>query len=280
LAGGTWGVYISTDDGLTWIDTKLNRSIYSLAIDSSNIFAGTSYSGVYLSTNNGTTWAQTSLNYGEIDALAINEHYIFAGTWAHGIYISSDNGASWIQSVLNNQTVKSFAIYESIIYSGTSEGIFLSTNNGTTWIQKNDGFNIVPYISSFLINDNYLFAGTYSYSVWKRPLSELLGTQKISSTIPQEFHLCQNYPNPFNPVTKIKFDIPTPLTPPEGEKSGFITLIIYDVLGCEIAVLVNEQLKPGTYEVEWDGTNYPSGVYFYKLMAGDYSAAKRMILLK
>ena len=103
----------------------------------------------------------------------------------------------------------------------------------------------------------------------------VIGMQPINSTVPQRFELYQNYPNPFNPVTKIKFSIP--------EVRGQMTevrLVIYDVLGKEVATLVNEKLSSGTYEVEFDGTNYPSGVYFYKIVAGDFNITKKMVLLK
>ncbi|MGH2575623.1 MAG: T9SS type A sorting domain-containing protein, partial [Ignavibacteria bacterium] len=93
--------------------------------------------------------------------------------------------------------------------------------------------------------------------------------------IPNSFVLHQNYPNPFNPTTKIKFDIPSVGTVPRT-----VRLIIFDILGREVAVLVNEELKPGTYEVEWDGTNFPSSVYFYRLQTGEYSESKTMMLLK
>jgi hypothetical protein len=109
----------------------------------------------------------------------------------------------------------------------------------------------------------------------------LLGINPVSGEIPVQFSLSQNYPNPFNPSTKIKFDIP-PLSS-IGEGLG-VRLVIYDILGREVAVLVNEQLKSGTYEVEWDGSNYPSGVYFYKLTIVDASAplsiTKKMMLIK
>ncbi|MGA2667791.1 MAG: T9SS type A sorting domain-containing protein [Ignavibacteria bacterium] len=105
------------------------------------------------------------------------------------------------------------------------------------------------------------------------------GIEPISNPFPESFMLSQNYPNPFNPTTKIKFFIPlTPLS--ERGVGGFITLKIYDLLGHEVAILVNQQLKPGTYEVEWDGTDYPSGIYFYKLTSESFSESKRMVLLK
>lgn len=99
----------------------------------------------------------------------------------------------------------------------------------------------------------------------------VIGIKPISNEIPKSYTLSQNYPNPFNPSTRIKFDLP---------KSSFTKLHIYDILGREVARLVNEQLKPGTYEVEWNGSNYPSGVYFYKIIAGDFNAVKKMVLVK
>ncbi len=105
----------------------------------------------------------------------------------------------------------------------------------------------------------------------------LTGIQLISSDIPTQFSLSQNYPNPFNPVTKIKFDIP-PLSS-TGEGPG-VRLVIYDILGREIAVLVNDHLKPGKYELVWDGTNYPSGVYYYRLESQYFTLARKMLLIK
>jgi flagellar hook assembly protein FlgD len=101
-----------------------------------------------------------------------------------------------------------------------------------------------------------------------------LGIEKISNEIPAKFELSQNYPNPFNPKTTIRFDVPSVETIHE------LSLRIYDILGREIATIVNQELKPGSYNVDWDGTNYPGGVYLYKLQAGDYSSVKKMILLK
>ena len=99
----------------------------------------------------------------------------------------------------------------------------------------------------------------------------LTGTELNSNIIPEIFNLHQNYPNPFNPVTKIKFDIP--------EQSN-AKIIIYDLLGREITTLVNEQLKPGSYSVDWDGTGFASGVYFYSLITEGFVETNRMVLVK
>jgi len=98
-----------------------------------------------------------------------------------------------------------------------------------------------------------------------------IGVKAISSEIPDRISLSQNFPNPFNPNTIIRFQI---------KDSRFVTLKIFDILGKEIETLVNEKQAPGTYEVNLDGSNYPSGVYYYKITAGDYSETKKMILIK
>ncbi len=100
-----------------------------------------------------------------------------------------------------------------------------------------------------------------------------------NSTLPDEFILYQNYPNPFNPTTKIQFTLPSPS---EGEGSGvrFSTLKIYDILGREITTLINKELAPGNYEVEFNASTLASGVYFYRLEAGSFFQTKKMILIR
>jgi hypothetical protein len=99
----------------------------------------------------------------------------------------------------------------------------------------------------------------------------ITGIKIVSSKIPETFSLSQNFPNPFNPKSNIKFQI---------AKSCEVKLVVFDALGREITTLVNEQLQPGTYEVEWNGSKYPSGVYFYKLITSGYSETKKMVLIK
>ena len=106
--------------------------------------------------------------------------------------------------------------------------------------------------------------------------SEAIGIRNISEIVPSSYSLYQNYPNPFNPVTNIQFDIPSK----DKSQNSKVKLVVYDILGKEIATLVNEQLQPGTYEVTFDGSNLVSGVYFYKLNSGDFSETKKMLLIK
>ena len=105
--------------------------------------------------------------------------------------------------------------------------------------------------------------------------ANLTGIQKIG-TEASSFHLSQNYPNPFNPSTKIKFSLPNP----SKEGAMEVSLKIYDVLGRQVTTLVNEKLRSGTYEIEWNAGSFPSGVYFYKLEAGGFYQTKKLVLIK
>jgi len=99
----------------------------------------------------------------------------------------------------------------------------------------------------------------------------------MGNEVPESFKLYQNYPNPFNPVTIIKFNIPNVET---TQRVVSARLVIYDIAGREAATLLNDRLKPGSYEVQWDAADCPSGVYFYKLMMEGYSETRKMVLLK
>ena len=100
---------------------------------------------------------------------------------------------------------------------------------------------------------------------------EVTSIDNESSNLLNEFSLSQNYPNPFNPSTKISYSIPN---------QSYVSLKVFDVLGREVAVLVNKEQPYGNYEIEFDATILSSGIYFYRLTAGEYTAGKRMILMK
>jgi hypothetical protein len=105
-------------------------------------------------------------------------------------------------------------------------------------------------------------------------LVELLGNPNIvrqQIAVPAIFALSQNYPNPFNPLTQITYSVP---------KASDITLKVYDILGREIVVLVNERKQAGEYKVTWNAQGVPSGVYFYRIVAGDFIETKKMVLIR
>jgi hypothetical protein len=108
---------------------------------------------------------------------------------------------------------------------------------------------------------------------------DILTDMNQDESFPNEFTLYNNYPNPFNATTKIKFSIPLS-TDKHGNASLKTRLSVFDILGNEIAVLINESKTAGTYEIEFDGDGLPSGVYICNIQAGDYTDNIKMVLLK
>jgi len=138
-------------------------------------------------------------------------------------------------------------------------------------ITRDGGNNLQNVCALQSISDSAL---KYYYNDFRTCIP--IGIQPISTEIPTKFELFQNYPNPFNPVTKIRFQIPAFVE----TTRRVVSLRIYDVLGKEISTLINEELKPGTYEIEWNAENIPSGVYFYSLITNEFTQTKKMVVLK
>jgi photosystem II stability/assembly factor-like uncharacterized protein len=263
-------IYRSINNGLNWTQTSLPDQYISALANNNNVFAG-ACAGVYRSTNNGMNWIQTSLNYRDIYSLATSGNNVFAGT-DYGVFHSTDNGISWIQTAFTNQSINALLLTGYNIFAGADSGVYLSTNYGTNWLPRNEGFPGGYFlIQSFCIINNYLIAGTSQHGAWRRYLPELVGIKLISNILPERFELYQNYPNPFNPKTIINFQLPM---------KNYVILKIYDILGREVSTLINEELKAGTYQVDWDASNYTSGVYFYKFTSREFTETKKMILMK
>jgi hypothetical protein len=149
------------------------------------------------------------------------------------------------------------------------DSIFVSTDYGDHWFSINNGLTDTS-ITKLAVNDNFIFAATGS-GVWRRSTDVIVKTPGVNNNTPCRFALHQNYPNPFNPATTINYELPV---------TNYVKLSVYDILGREITVLVNEQQQAGEYKVEWDASNYPSGVYFCKLITNEYSETKKMVLIK
>lgn len=158
--------------------------------------------------------------------------------------------------------------------------------SGTTYI-KNPSAAYTPFVMDITLSGNELADSLMiqfqivggdenDYGIGSYALIDDLSlgnTTGLTSTgiIPEKFSLKQNYPNPFNPSTSIEFSIP---------EQSFVELKLFDVIGKEVAVLVEEEKPAGTYKAVFEGTNLPSGTYFYRLTAGGFVESKKMILLK
>ena len=277
------GAYRSTDLGSHWIAVNnglTNNEVRALIVKDSVIYAGTR-GGVFNSTNDGADWTERNIGITSkyVVTMIVHGANIFAGTIAGGAFRSKDNGLNWtaIDPPMMNKYINAFAVGDdSVIFAGTAfSGVFLSTNDGTNWTAVNTGLTPTQInalaVGTEVSGNKYLYAGT-NVGVWKRRLSEMVtDVVQQNNGVPSGFILCQNYPNPFNPSTTIHYALPS---------FTKITLTIYDLLGREISTLVNEGQSAGWKEVVWNANNAPSGIYFYKLNAGNFSETKKLTLLK
>ncbi len=276
------GAFISSNSGSSW--TSINNGLTNLwvmnfAFSGTNMFAATWGGGVFLSTNGGNSWTAVNSGLPEIlfiKPLAVLGTKIIAGTIGEGVYITTNNGSNWSLSGLTGSDILSLIVSGTNIFAGLhAEGVYFTSNNGANWISKNQGFPFTPDVYAMITANNYIFSNYYylgnSGPVYRRSYSEIIGIKNITSEIPMSFSLGQNYPNPFNPTTNIKFALP---------KSSIVKITVFDITGKEIETLVNEQLQAGTYETKWNASNYPSGVYFYKLTTDGFIETKRMLMIK
>lgn len=316
-AGTRTGILRSTNYGVSFAFSNngipANSWVWDIAIDSTGIVGAATSNGVFISTNQGTSWQQTtgipssdtitSIGFHTILTDGNTERVMFAFGYSIGnqnlIFEASAN-TTYLAAIINgiigvNNLDEGHCISPAI---GAMEfiwtisrsknpgqpggGVHQSTNNGQSFTPINEGLPNNPNGSAILAvnttnsrgNSVELYCGLFENSnngakVFKRTVP--IGIQQISSEVPTGFSLSQNYPNPFNPVTNIKFQLP---------KAGFVKLAVFDALGRNVAELVNQQLKHGTYNIDFEGNNLPSGVYFYKLETESFTQTKKMILIK
>jgi hypothetical protein len=291
FAGTSGGAFFSANDGTSWsaINTGLtNTTVNALVVSpatggagDTSLFAGTN-SGVFLSTNNGTSWTavDSGLTKFDVHALAVSGTNLFAGEYGPGAFLSTNNGTKWktVNSGLTTNFsayINALEVFDKNLFAGTTNGVYLSTNDGTSWTTVDSGLtntDVLSFAVSPVTGGTNLFAGTYGSGVWRRQLSEMVTEVEENQTkIPNSFALEQNYPNPFNPSTNITFSVGT---------YSYTSLQVYDLLGREVATLVNEKKPAGTYTMRWNASGFPSGVYFYRLRIGSLTETKKLVLLR
>ena len=294
------GVFLSTDYGESWTQVSEGlwypRQITSFASIGTNLFAGSTSpyggGGVYRSTNSGTNW--TNVSYGLtsyfVSDLAVLGTNLFAGTLnvpsssdSGSIFRTADYGTNWTNVsygyALENYMVTNLAFSGTNLFAATyNKGVFLSTNTGDSWVSFNEGLTdmSIGYFGNIAINDTEIFFISYNTNkligVWRRPLSDIITTfAQAIDPLPINYFISQNYPNPFNPSTKISYALPN---------TGMIKIKVFDLLGQEIATLVNEEKQAGYYEVNFNASSLPSGVYLYRIQSGSFMQTRKMILLK
>jgi photosystem II stability/assembly factor-like uncharacterized protein len=289
FAVGDSGLIINSDNLFDWNYYRIPNigQLQNITFTSLNTgYITSNNTRILKSTNGGTNWVVKTLPVNGINGICfLNDNTGFiSSVWTGTQILKTTNGGdNWVtifgdiflslKSLYFSDTLNGFAIQ----YLGYSR-LYYTSNGGTVWnfLYLHTTFlNSISFANSttgFISGDN----GT----ILRTTTGGISFIQKNINVVPKKLFLYQNYPNPFNPVTKIKFDI-APLSRGVGEARGVLTqLKIYDITGREVKTLVNEQLQPGTYEVTFDGSNLPSGVYFYQLRAGDFTETKKLILLK
>jgi hypothetical protein len=202
------------------------------------------------------------------------------------LYRTTNGGSAWQMLPLLNTFIGVWDLFFNNYYTGYAVGgsgntglvLIKTMDAGYNWYSQYDSTN--GNLSSIqFVNENTGYCvGDFTNGVILKTTTggRPIGIQPKGTEIPSKFSLSQNYPNPFNPTSKIKFDIPFI----GAQYIEPVQLIVYDILGREIAMLVNEELKPGSYEVELNASNFPSGTYFYRLQSRDYTETKKMVLIK
>ena len=214
----------------------------SIPIGSVNSIAVDVNSNLYVASSNGL-WKRTDLNWDKLTGLPDdNITAILLDENNHSIYVGTENNS-----------------------------VYSSTNMGASWSAFNDGLEnaSITKLARSETNANRFYAGTKRRGLWSTDLVVGLNDEIIS--IPTGFILHQNYPNPFDQSTSIKYQIP---------QASNVTLEIFDFLGRSVKILVDEHKSAGTHEIEFSSQNLSSGIYFYRINAGEFSGMKKMLLLE
>jgi photosystem II stability/assembly factor-like uncharacterized protein len=285
-------IYRTTNNGITWssYSTSLS-SLKGMSFPTSQTGwicgtyhfpyppgTGTNYAEVHKTTNGGANWTIQS----STQELSYSVYRVFFRDVNTG-YKNDANSPSIARTVNGGssyslmQEFGSYLNYYSMTYPSANTGWFLGArvmktiNGGASWTQMSTPHSATTYNGIHFANDlTGWLVGTGGIII-KTATGGIVEVKYISSEIPERYSLSQNYPNPFNPSAIIKFQI---------KDLRFVTLKVYDILGKEVTVQVNEKLKAGEYETTFDGSAFPSGVYFYKLQSGDFSETKKMLLIK
>ncbi len=287
---GTWnGFFYTIDMGVSWIPIYLTGGrVPAVAINSADhLFAGAVDYDFYRSTNYGASWAQIShyahpYYFVPVKIVFSKENRVFGLTTGRLHYYTANGDSEYIHWLSSMGTPSDIAVGKNgnPIIVIKNRGIIESINEGYNWHWLTTGLLDTAFRCVAVDDSGYIYAGTYNGTIYKSLFTTVDVNEKEISQ-PETFTLYQNYPNPFNPTTKIKFSVPAGV----GTRRG-VSLRVFDILGREVATLVNEEKPAGDYEVEFPNVetghapSLPSGIYFYQLRVGDFSTTKKMILLR
>ena len=284
-----WNILLTTDGGNTWQSSpnlpaanNIHQAVHnSFQVSMPNIYWGTSFTSIFRSADGGITFNEYETTGAGIYIFSLFINSTGTGMAAGTSMSRSTDGGITFQS----HSVPGWGNINGIENSGNNfwfirgEKIFHSTDDGISWT---DEYTAPLTLTHLDFPDNLNgcqmgWAVGYGGTIHKMTGSGVTSVDN-QSEMPATYALKQNYPNPFNPVTSIEYVVGS---------IAFVSLKVYDVLGNEVATLVNEEKSAGSYEVEFNTSshsgnvrNLPSGLYFYTLSASGFSETKKMILLK
>ena len=269
--------YRSLNDGVSWESIPNVPAANAFATGpEGNIYAG-SGDGIWVSTDQGAHWDSLGFKGEDVDVITVDHdgRHMYSFVSGRGLMRSSDGGASWRDSYASPGLYYYFgsvvvnAIHQ-VFYMPFDAGVARSTDYGDSWTDMSLGLPS-PYLWTLAIDSSgYLFAGTNEDGVYRTNQSTT-GIQQDVHALPSTTLLLQNYPNPFNPSTSIKFELP---------RTSQVSLTVFDMLGRQVSVLVNEKRDAGVYEVKFDGSGLSSGVYLYRIQAGTFVQTRKLLLLR
>jgi hypothetical protein len=273
-----WSLWKTTNGGVNWDSTGLylaqagseagwNNALY---IRGWHIWFGTNNSRIYHSTNFGSLWTFGATT-GNTNSYSLNFNSLSIGlTGGSILQRTTDGGANYSTlTALGTGNITGMAGTYTGYWYTRGNNIYYSSNNGDNWSQTFTGTaalldidistpNCCPVGWAVGANGTIIGLG-------------LVGINSNNNQTPAIYKLAQNYPNPFNPETKISFSIP---------KAGNVELRVYDVLGRESAVLINEFMQIGNYSIDFNASEFATGVYFYTIKSGEFTDTKKMVLIK
>jgi photosystem II stability/assembly factor-like uncharacterized protein len=290
-AGTHEGVLCTSDLGETW--TELNNGIPKNDLGPLNVngiiglgdtlFAGVFGSdngGVFRSTNGGTSWSPllTSIEFNghyygfDVNSIDVVGNSIILSTNGFGVYSSSDFGRHWLPTSISS-LIQSFRNGSNFSLA-VGGRVYVNQGQGDDWndVTRNLAESGPHYFNCAEIVGKMIFVGTNRHGLWKISADRITGVLGPTRTsLGYDFQINQNYPNPFNPTTTIRFELPA---------DNFVTLKVFDILGKEVATLINEQRPAGFCDVKFDASQLSGGIYFYQIQAGAFRDTKKMILIK
>jgi hypothetical protein len=272
----------STDGGLTWtVMSNLSSAKRGATLDLIEDIYVSGNGGVFKSTDGGSTFINHNFTASANKIISYENKIMVCatGTTNGGVWVFTD---TQIPVELSSFSAFSNSGYVELSWSTATElnnsgfEIHRSTQNDNDWANIGfvPGFGTSTENHSYSFTDNDISPGKYFYRLKQIDFDgsyEYSKIVEVDVVLPFAFTLEQNYPNPFNPSTKIKYQLPV---------TGFVNLKVYDVLGNEVATLVDEEKSAGSFDVEFNAFGLPSGIYFYTLNAANYIQTRKMILLK